>query len=77
MVGSTMTATRVTPGAICLSNSSHFPLMLFSKSMKPVALPPGRARLSTKPAAIGSAMTGNTIGTVWVACSNCPTVLLP
>ena len=24
--------------------------MLFSKSMKPVALPPGRARLSTKPA---------------------------
>ena len=50
MVGSQMTATRVTLGAICLSSSSHFPLMLYSKSMKPVALPPGRARLSTKPA---------------------------
>ena len=33
--------------------------------MKPVALPPGRARLSTKPAPTGSAATGNTIGTVW------------
>ncbi len=28
--------------------------MLYSKSMKPVALPPGRARLSTKPAPTGS-----------------------
>ena len=35
------TATRVTPGAIALSSSSHFPLMLYSKFMKPVALPPG------------------------------------
>ena len=71
------TATRVTPGAICLSSSSHFPLMLYSKSMKPVALPPGRARLSTKPPATGSAMIGNTIGTVRVACSNGPTVEVP
>src|SRR5262249_4486169 len=39
MSGSPRTATRVTPGAICLSSSSHFPLMLYSKSMKPVALP--------------------------------------
>jgi hypothetical protein len=51
--------------------------MLFSKSMKPVALPPGRARLSTKPAAIGSAIIGNTIGTMRVACSNGPTVEAP
>jgi hypothetical protein len=43
------TATRVTRGAICLSRSSHFPLMLYSNATKPVALPPGRARLSTKP----------------------------
>ena len=42
--------------------------------MKPVALPPGRARLSTKPAPTGSATTANTIGTVRVACSNGPTV---
>ena len=42
-----MTATRVTLGAISLSNSSHFPPMVYSAIMKPVALPPGRARLST------------------------------
>ena len=42
--------------------------------MKPVALPPGRARLSTKPAPTGSATIANTIGTVRVACSNGPTV---
>ena len=68
--GSRRTATRVTPGAISLSSSSHFPPMLYSKSMNPVALPPGRARLSTKPAPTGSPATGNTIGTVRVACSN-------
>ena len=45
--------------------------------MKPVALPPGRARLSTKPAPTGSGTTANTIGTVRVACSNGPTVELP
>jgi putative ABC transport system substrate-binding protein len=39
--------TRVTPGAICLRSSSHFPAMLNSADMKPVALPPGRAKLST------------------------------
>ena len=32
--------------------------------MNPVALPPGRAKLSTKPAPTGSPMFGNTIGTV-------------
>ena len=37
---------------------------------KPVALPPGRARLSTKPAPTGSMTIANTIGTVRVACSN-------
>ena len=52
--GSRRTAARVTPGAISLSSSSHFPLMLNSNSMKPVALPPGRARLTTKPAPTGS-----------------------
>ena len=77
MSGSPRTATRLTLGAICLSSSSHFPLMLYSKSMKPVALPPGRARLSTNPPPTGSAMIANTIGTVRVACSNCPTVVVP
>ena len=37
--------------------------------MKPVALPPGLARLSTRPAPTGSAANGNTIGTVRVAWS--------
>ena len=45
--------------------------------MNPVALPPGRARLSTKPAPTGSPATGNTIGTVRVACSNGATVEAP
>ena len=63
-------ATRVTPGAICLSSSSHFPLRPYSNEVKPVALPPGRARLSTKPAPTGSTTCTNTMGTVRVACSN-------
>ena len=70
MAGSRRTAARVTPGAICLSSSSHFPLMPYSNAVKPVALPPGRARLSTKPAPTGSGTITNTIGTVRVACSN-------
>ena len=45
--------------------------------MKPVTLPPGRARLSTKPPPTGSAATGNTIGTLCVACSNGLTVEEP
>ena len=53
MAGSRRTAARVTPGAICLSSSSHFPLKLYSNCMKPVALPPGYARLSTNPAPTG------------------------
>ena len=44
-----MTATRVTAGAICLSSSNHF------APINPVTLPPGRAKLSTKPAPTGSA----------------------
>ena len=74
MAGSRRTAARVTRGAICLSSSSHFALKLYSNWMKPVALPPGRARLSTKPPPTGSATVANTIGTVRVACSNGPTV---
>jgi hypothetical protein len=49
-----MTAARLTAGAISLSSSSHFPLMPYSKRVKPVALPPGRAKLSTNPAPTGS-----------------------
>ena len=74
MAGSRRTATRVTRGAISLSSSSHFPLKLYSNCMKPVTLPPGRARLSTKPAPTGSVTFTNTIGTVRVACCNAATI---
>ena len=76
-VGSRRTAARVTPGAICLSSSNHFPLKLYSNCIKPVALPPGRARLSTKPAPSGSVTIANTIGTVRVACNNGPMAAVP
>ena len=45
--GSQRIAARVVPGAICFSNSNHLPAKLYSNCMKPVALPPGRDRLST------------------------------
>src|SRR5215831_7351820 len=41
-------------------SSSHFPLILYSNAMKPVALPPGLAKLFTKPAPTGSATAANT-----------------
>ena len=43
-VGSRKTAARVTRGAISLSSSTHLPLIVYSKFVKPVALAPGRAR---------------------------------
>src|SRR6516225_10116994 len=69
LVASRSTATRVTPGAISLISSTHFPANPYSGLVKPVALPPGRARLATKPAPTGSTTCANTIGTVRVACS--------
>jgi hypothetical protein len=47
MAESRRTATRFTSGAICLSRSNHFPPMLYSKSKKPVALPPVCALTAT------------------------------
>jgi len=70
MAASRITATRVTLGAISLRSSSHFPLVLYSNGVNPVALPPGRDNLSTKPAPTGSGTYANTIGTVRVACSS-------
>ena len=70
-------AARVTLGAILLSISSHFPAKLYSNCRKPVASPPGRARLSTKPPPTGSATLTNTIGTVRVACNIGAMVAVP
>jgi len=66
--GSRMTATRFTPGAISLSSSSRLPLILNSYAANPVALVPGRDRLSTQPPPTGSTVVTNTIGTVRLAC---------
>src|SRR5262245_22360879 len=74
---SRMTAARLTFGATCLSSSSHLAPMLCSTVMKPVALPPGRASLSTKPAATGSPATGDTSGPLHDACTIAPTVEAP
>src|SRR6266511_1176784 len=68
-LGSRMTATRIKRGAICLSNSSHFALLPYSNRVKPVTLPPGRAKLATKPPPTGSVAVANTIGTVRGACT--------
>src|SRR5262245_7799346 len=77
MAGSRSTEARVRPGAICLRISSHFPLIPYSILVNPVALPPGRARLSTKPPPTGSATCTKTIGTARVACSNGAKVEVP
>src|SRR5262245_45182022 len=53
LLDSRRTATRRTPGAISLSISSHLTLSPNSADMKPVALPPGRARLCTMPMPTG------------------------
>ena len=60
-------------GAICLRISSHFAPIPKSKLTNPVMLPPGRARLSTKPLLTGSTTCANTIGIVLVCCFNAAT----
>ena len=70
VVTSRSTAARFSPGATCLSSSSHFPLMPNSNRVNPVALPPGRARLATNPAPTGSLAFTNTMGTWRVACNS-------
>ena len=71
------TAARVTPGAICFRTSSHFPLKLYSNCMNPVALRPGRDRVSTNPLPTGSATLTKTIGTVRVARNRDPNAVVP
>ena len=51
--------------------------MLNSNWVNPVVLPPGRARLATKPRLTGSVASTNTIGTVLVTCCNAPTAVPP
>ena len=51
--------------------------MLYSSMTKPVALPPGCAMLSAKPAPTGSTTLTNTTGMVRVACKVGPTLAAP
>ena len=49
LAGLTRTATRAIPGTISRSSPSRFAASSAMKKLTPVALPPGRARLSTRP----------------------------
>src|SRR6266480_5398857 len=66
-------ATRETSGAIVLSSSTHFPVIDDSKLVKPVTLPFGRAKLSTKPSPTGSDIDTNTMGMLRVCPSRVET----
>ena len=58
--------------ATCLSSSIHFPISSGSMNVNPVMLPPGRARLATKPRPTGSFTSAQTIGMVLVNFCNAP-----
>src|SRR5262249_37617242 len=62
-------AALLTCGAISLSSSIHLPTIVGSITVKPVALPPGCGRLSTKPLPTGSATITKMMGMVCVSCS--------
>ena len=61
-------ATCAVRGEISFNSPTHLPSVVGSTYVKPVMLPPGRARLGAKPLPIGSATTANTIGIVNVSC---------
>ena len=65
--GSRRTATRSTPGTVCLRSSRRLPSSSAARVDNPVTLPPGRARLVTSPLPTGSPAT-KTMGIVLVAC---------
>src|ERR1700741_5214691 len=64
--GLNITATLVKSGAVCFKSLSHLPPIENSYAVKPVILPPGFARLVTKPCSTGSDTDANTTGTVLV-----------
>src|SRR5262249_19551216 len=61
-------AKRRTPGMISRNRSSRLAARGVDCNDKPVTLAPGRAKLSTRPAPIGSLATAKIIGMVDVAC---------
>ena len=67
MVGLTSTATRAAAGTSSRRSSSRFAANSPMKKLIPVRLPPGRARLATRPSLTGSSATTKTMGIVVVA----------
>src|SRR5262249_44242386 len=59
---------RRRPTTTSRKSSSRLPAESVSCIDRPVTLPPGRARLATKPLPTGSFATANTIGMTDVAC---------
>ena len=58
---------RAIPGTSSRRSSSRFAVNSAMKKLIPVMLPPGRARLATRPSLTGSALTVKTMGIVVVA----------
>ena len=66
-LGLTSTAIRTALGTRSCSSPSRLAAISATKKLMPVALPPGRARLATRPSLTGSSPTPKTIGIVVVA----------
>jgi hypothetical protein len=62
--GWTSTPTRFALGTRSCSSPSRFAVSSVMKELIPVALPPGRARLATRPSRTGSSLETKTIGIV-------------
>src|SRR5215472_8584751 len=60
-------ARRLAAGTSSRNSCMRFAVNSMVKKLTPVALPPGRLRLATKPSLTGSSLTPNTIGIVVVA----------
>ena len=67
LVGLTSTAIRLAPGTSSNKSSSRFAANSPARKLIPVRLPPGRARLATRPRTTGSSPTTKTMGIVVVA----------
>src|SRR5262245_23104675 len=68
LAGLTSTAIREALGSISRSSSSRFAVNSVLRRLTPVRLPPGRARLATRPCLTGSSDTPNTMGIVGREC---------
>ena len=77
LAGLTSTATRVAVGTSSRKSSSRFAVNSPATKLTPVKLPPGRARLATRPSLTGSSLTLKTIGIVVVALAAARVVAFP